>query len=70
MKKIGILTYIHSDNYGALLQGYALKKALTLLGGEVVMLNYRGLLAKLNIKQMAKMTCFPVWNFRIKKNFK
>ena len=40
MKKIGILTFQNADNYGALLQAYALKNVLSSLGGNPEILNY------------------------------
>lgn len=40
MKKIGILTYHFSNNYGALFQAYGLRKHLTDLGHEVDFINY------------------------------
>ena len=41
MKKIGILTFQHVENYGALLQAYALKRAFEDQGHNVKILNYR-----------------------------
>lgn len=38
--KIGILTYIRSHNYGALLQAVALREVLTHLGNEVTFIDY------------------------------
>lgn len=40
MKKIGILTFHQADNYGALLQAYALKKVLADTGNNTEILNY------------------------------
>ena len=40
MKKIGILTFQNADNYGALLQAYALKQVLINQGHVVKILNY------------------------------
>lgn len=39
--KIGILTWHYLDNYGSLVQAYALKKTLDGLGHEVQIINYR-----------------------------
>lgn len=39
MKNIGIVTYVRTDNYGAELQGYALRKKLDLLGFSAEVLN-------------------------------
>lgn len=41
MKKIGILTYHRAINYGALLQGWALREKLKELGADVYMIDYR-----------------------------
>ncbi|MCD8119022.1 MAG: polysaccharide pyruvyl transferase family protein [Lachnospiraceae bacterium] len=41
MKKIGILTYHRAINYGALLQGWALREKLKQLGADVYMIDYR-----------------------------
>ncbi len=70
MKKLLILTYVQAENYGALLQAYALKKAIFLLGGEAIVLNYKGLFAGIDMKQIIKKICFPIWNFRVGRNFK
>ncbi len=40
MKKIAILTFQNADNYGALLQAYALKNILMQNGNIVDILNY------------------------------
>lgn len=39
MRNIGIVTYVRTDNYGAELQGYALRKKLDLLGFSAEVLN-------------------------------
>lgn len=40
MKKIGILTFQNADNYGALLQAYALKNFLSDIGNNTYIINY------------------------------
>ena len=40
MKKIGILTFSRANNYGALLQAYALKECINLLGAKAEIINY------------------------------
>lgn len=40
MKKIGILTFHYADNYGAILQAYALRKAIISLGFQADIINY------------------------------
>ena len=40
MKKIGILTFHRANNYGALLQAYALKQILLRLNNFVDIINY------------------------------
>lgn len=39
MKKVGIATYVRTDNYGAELQGYALQRKLNLLGFDAEVLD-------------------------------
>lgn len=39
-KKVGIFTYHFSDNYGAVIQAYALKKYISDIGGTVEIINY------------------------------
>lgn len=39
MKKVGIATYVRTDNYGAELQGYALQRKLNLLGFDAEILD-------------------------------
>lgn len=41
MKKIGILTFHRANNYGAVLQNYALQQALINLAVEVETIDYR-----------------------------
>jgi len=40
-KKIGVLTFHNYDNYGAILQSYALQKCLERLGAEAEIIDYR-----------------------------
>ena len=39
--RVGVLTFLHNDNYGSALQAYALQRALTALGAEAEHLDYR-----------------------------
>ena len=39
--KIGILTYHRADNYGAILQAYALQKTISMMGHECKLVDYR-----------------------------
>lgn len=39
--RVGVLTFLHNDNYGSALQAYALQWALTALGAEAEHLDYR-----------------------------
>ena len=41
MKRIGLITFHESDNYGTCLQAYALQSALELMGYDVEIINYR-----------------------------
>lgn len=70
MKKAAILTYTHSNNYGALLQAYALKEALALCGIEAKAVNYSVLPVKLNIKMLIKKILFSYFNGKYKKILK
>lgn len=69
MKKAAILTYTHSNNYGALLQAYALKEALALCGIKAKAINYSVLPVKLNIKMLIKKILFSYFNGKYKKKF-
>lgn len=40
-RKVGILTFHRADNYGAVLQCYALQEVLKILGNEVEIINYK-----------------------------
>ena len=60
--KVGILTLPLHNNYGGLLQAYALQVALTGLGHDVTVLRHRGLKAR-SVRQMIGQWvpgCFPV----------
>ena len=39
-KKIGIVTFVRTGNYGAALQCYALNRAVAAVGGEPVTMDY------------------------------
>ena len=41
MKKIGILTFHRAENFGAVLQAYALQQYVTNLGYDVEIIDYR-----------------------------
>ena len=41
MARIGIITFLHNDNYGSMLQAWALQRTVASLGHEPVLLNYR-----------------------------
>ena len=46
IKRVGILTFHASHNYGSMLQAYALQTCLERLGHHVTIVNYRGLAQK------------------------
>ena len=69
MKKAAILTYTHADNYGALLQAYALKKVLNSCGAETKVLNYKVLPIKNNFRMIIKKILFAYFNAKNKKKF-
>ena len=39
--KIGIMTWLYNNNYGTVLQAYALQKKLRLKGYDCTLINYR-----------------------------
>lgn len=41
MKKVGIITWHYSENYGSALQTYALKKSIEKIGKNAMVINYR-----------------------------
>lgn len=41
MKRIGIMTFLHNDNYGSTLQAWALQKAVTELGYQAEHIDYK-----------------------------
>ena len=40
MNRVGILTFLHNDNYGSSLQAYALQRVIRELGHECAHLDY------------------------------
>ena len=46
MARVGILTFQHADNYGAVLQAYGLSEAIEALGHDVEVLDYRPIAAR------------------------
>ena len=40
MKRIGVMTFLHNDNYGSILQAWALQQVLTDLGYETEHIDY------------------------------
>lgn len=58
MKKIGVITYFHYDNYGTMLQGYALTRAIDDIGGEKArseIIDYRFQEKSISRKQLLKI---------------
>lgn len=41
MKRVGIITFLHNDNYGSTLQAWALQKAVTDLGYQAEHIDYK-----------------------------
>lgn len=39
--RVGIMTFLHNDNYGSALQAYALQRAMTALGADAEHIDYR-----------------------------
>ncbi len=70
MKKIAILTLIHSNNYGAVLQAYALKYALFKMGANAQLINYLPARAKsITLKNILKHTIFYPWVLYVNYKF-
>lgn len=83
MKRIGIITFQNADNYGAVLQAYALKETLKNIGCYVDILNYynsklqkeyKGIPSfKKNIKDLiypVKLVLFPILRLFVATRFK
>lgn len=62
MKKVGIITFSGSYNYGAILQSYALQTVIENLGYEVEYIDYRNEDAVLQDLSLAKKVRSLVWN--------
>lgn len=60
--KIGILTFQYANNYGALLQAYALRKYLLNLGHEVYILNYDNSMLYMKNRNLKKKILTCVWD--------
>ena len=41
MRRIGVLTFLHNDNYGSALQAYALQRVIREIGYDCVHLDYQ-----------------------------
>ena len=52
MKKIGIMTWFKHNNYGTVLQAYALQKKINLLGNEAEIINYSTRIRKTMFHEM------------------
>lgn len=67
MKRIGIITIIKANNYGAELQAYALQKKINLMGYNAEIIDY---LFYKNPKFKKTKASRPVFKFTLKKRFK
>jgi len=63
MKEIGIITYHSADNYGAVLQAYALSKYLASAGADCKIINYRCPAVDLQYQFRSRKKCFSWKNF-------
>lgn len=59
--KIGIITFQYANNYGALLQAYALRKYLLDLGNEVRIINYDNSKLYMKNRSLRKKIITKVW---------
>lgn len=55
MKKVGVLTYHDSDNFGSVLQAYAINEYINSLGYDCKIIDYR----KLEVKKLYKIFKWP-----------
>ena len=67
MKNIAILTFPKADNYGALLQAYALKQALIKQGNLVTIINYHSPKAEIKAHPFRHFKFSPRWVKQILK---
>ena len=72
MKKIGIITYFHYDNYGTMLQGYALSRAINDIGGENIkseIIDYRFQEKLISKRQLLKIRLkrLLIYLFQVKR---
>ena len=74
MARAGILTFHSADNYGAVLQTYALSRAIRALGHEAEVIDYRPLVARRAYNRLGLRSGRPVqklmrrWKFRKFRN--
>ena len=69
MKKIATLTFNRANNYGAMLQCYALKTTLNLLGARTSVINYKPRARKLTLREFIKRTLFMPWLIYVNNQF-
>lgn len=70
MSRIGIVTFHHANNYGAVLQAYGLVKAIQDLGHEVQVIDYRPLAArKFYEGRLPRRPLRFLKEYRFRKNF-
>ncbi len=62
MKKIGVITYHRSNNYGAVLQAYALKSVISKLGGQCDIVDYKN-------QHIERINQVRLFDFKSPKNF-
>lgn len=69
MKKIATFTFNRANNYGAMLQCYALKNTLNLLGAWTSVINYKPRARKLTLREFIKKTVFMPWLIYVNNRF-
>lgn len=68
MKKIGILTYHHTTNFGATLQAYSLQKFIQSLGHSVEFIDYRPKVARDFYSRTSSEKQLEIYNTFLKQN--
>lgn len=63
------MTFSYANNYGAMLQCYALKTMLNLLGAHVSVINYKPRQRNLTLKEFIKKTIFIQWLLYTNRQF-
>ena len=69
MKKIATFTFNRANNYGAMLQCYALKTVLKALGSPTSVINYKPKARFFSLREFIKKTIFLPWLIHVNHQF-